>query len=498
DRGRALARREALREQPGGGRGAARRGLPRLSHPQAGEAVRDQRQPLHHRRRADDRLPLGHEVPRDADHDRGPRARRFRHLPADHRRAAAAPAADSRHHRRGPPRPLRRAGAGGVLPGADRARTKGSRGLGLRGLSPPPQPVPGVGVLRGALGPRLHPRRVGAAERGQQADGLLPADDVQAHRSQPAVDRLAFRSDPSAVRRAGSSGVRTRARRSGAHRHRPPRGQVASETATMASLNALRVEAETWLEEVGRARSSAAPGVPDLAPVDAAHREVVSPETARAVGALLASRRAPEQELPRLRVLVRFLEDASLEAVSRRARQSLETSWWRSVPESGLEVSLAETEAALAWTEERSARLQREAAVDRGWESLLPAAQRVQAALAEGASALGAASVPALLDARRERDWPVLDTEAFLRATGDAYRDVLGWAGGEVAPRLGPPPRGDGTLADLDRVWALPGSGGVLEDAADSLRAWIGRLPDAEERARHLRPRTVPVPAAQV
>ena len=266
----------------------------------------------------------------------------------------------------------------------------------------------------------------------------------------------------------------------------------------MASLNALRVEAETWLEEVGRARSSAAPGVPDLAPVDAAHREVVSPETARAVAALLASRRAPEQELPRLRLLVRFLEDASLEAVSRRARQSLETSWWRSAPESGLEVSLAEAEAALAWTEERSARLQREAAVDRGWESLLPAAQRIQAALAEGASALGAASTPGLLDARRERDWPVLDTEAFLRATADAYRDVLGWAVGKVAPRLGPLPRGDATLADLDRVRALPGSGGALEDAVDSLRTWIGRLPDAEERARHLRPRTVPVPAAQV
>ena len=75
----------------------------------------------------------------------------------------------------------------------------------------------------------------------------------------------------------------------------------------MASLNALRGEAEAWLEELGRARSQAAPGTAQLAVVDAAHPEVVSPETARAVGELLASSRVPEHELPRLRILVRFL-----------------------------------------------------------------------------------------------------------------------------------------------------------------------------------------------
>src|SRR5215831_18598606 len=109
----------------------------------------------------------------------------------------------------------------------------------------------------------------------------------------------------------------------------------------MASLNALRLEAEAWLEAVGRVRASVAPTVPDLVPVDTAHRGVVSPETAVAVRSLLASRRAPEQELPRLRVLVRFLEDASLEAVARPARQALEKSWWRSASESGLDLPLA-------------------------------------------------------------------------------------------------------------------------------------------------------------
>ena len=51
----------------------------------------------------------------------------------------------------------------------------------------------------------------------------------------------------------------------------------------MASLNALRADAEAWLEELGRARALAAPGAAQLATVDAAHPEVVSAETARAV-----------------------------------------------------------------------------------------------------------------------------------------------------------------------------------------------------------------------
>jgi len=266
----------------------------------------------------------------------------------------------------------------------------------------------------------------------------------------------------------------------------------------MASLNALRVEAEAWLEEVGRARAKAAPEVASLAALDAAHRETVSPETARAVGALLASERVPEPELPRLRLLVRFLQDASLEAGAREARTALEASRWRSAPESGLDSPLAETEAALARTEERPARLQRASAVDRGWEALLSKAQRVQAELADGASALGAASLPALLDARRDPTWAALDVDAFLRATGDAYRDVLGWALGKVAPRLAPLPRGDATLADLDRVRALPGYAGALEPADEALRAWAAQLPGVAQRSAHIRTRTVPAPAAQV
>ncbi|HEY3586252.1 MAG TPA: hypothetical protein VGK85_03825, partial [Myxococcaceae bacterium] len=196
----------------------------------------------------------------------------------------------------------------------------------------------------------------------------------------------------------------------------------------MASLNALRADAETWLEELGRARAQAAPGAAPLAAVDAAHPEVVSAETARAVGAVLGSSRVPEHELPRLRTLVRFLEDASLEAAAREGHSALEAARWRSAPESGVGAPLVEAEAELVLTDERPARLQREAAVNRGWEGLLARAQRLQSELADGASALGASSVAALLDGRRDPAWPALDLEGFLRTTKDAYRDVLGWA----------------------------------------------------------------------
>src|SRR5215472_10557827 len=113
----------------------------------------------------------------------------------------------------------------------------------------------------------------------------------------------------------------------------------------MASLNALRGDVEAWLEELGRTRAEAAPRVANLAAVDAAHPEVISPDTARAVGTLLSSQRVPESDLPRLRLLARFLEDASLAAAAREARRALEIGRWRSNGEGGLESSLAETEA---------------------------------------------------------------------------------------------------------------------------------------------------------
>ena len=64
----------------------------------------------HHHRRA-----VGHDLPRHADHGRGPRARGVRlHAPDDHG-AAAEEAAPLRHERRGAPRCVRCALAAGVL-----------------------------------------------------------------------------------------------------------------------------------------------------------------------------------------------------------------------------------------------------------------------------------------------------------------------------------------------------------------------------------------------
>ena len=68
------------------------------------------------------RLALGHHVPRHADHDRGPRARRVRRDVPDDDRAAAAAAHPLRDERRGASRRVRRAVAAGGVRRASRAR----------------------------------------------------------------------------------------------------------------------------------------------------------------------------------------------------------------------------------------------------------------------------------------------------------------------------------------------------------------------------------------
>ena len=99
----------------GDGRGPPRRGLRQVPRHEAHRALPDQRPPAHAARRHRQRQPLGHDLPRHADHGRGPRARRVRlHAPDDDRAAAqAAPAL--RDERRGAPRRLRRAQPEGVL-----------------------------------------------------------------------------------------------------------------------------------------------------------------------------------------------------------------------------------------------------------------------------------------------------------------------------------------------------------------------------------------------
>ena len=110
--------------------------------------------PRRHRRG----LPLGHDLPRHADHGGGPGARRLRlHAPDDHRAAAQA-AAPLRHERRGPPRRLRRALAEGVLRGADRRRDARAPAVRVRGRGAHARPVPPAGGV-GAHGHRSEGRR---------------------------------------------------------------------------------------------------------------------------------------------------------------------------------------------------------------------------------------------------------------------------------------------------------------------------------------------------
>jgi hypothetical protein len=250
----------------------------------------------------------------------------------------------------------------------------------------------------------------------------------------------------------------------------------------MSSLNALRREAESWLEGLGSARSSAAPGPADLAAVDRAHPELVDPATAVAIRALLGSEHLAEEQRPRLRLLIRFLEDASARAAARAATDGLERALW--APTLSVEngpPSILEAEAALATTPERAVRLSTEAALDRAWQSLGGWIERREEAMAGAARALGTSGWRTLREQRRGEEKPV-DPVAFLRGTEDAYRDVLGWALGHIAPRLVPWPRGDARLSDLDRVRALPFYPGVLEPRAreEALRAWQTTVLDGD------------------
>ena len=74
----AVDRRQVLRVHPGDGRGPPRRGVRPLPRREADGPLPHQRQPDVAARRHPRRWPLGHHLPRHADHGRGPRARRLR------------------------------------------------------------------------------------------------------------------------------------------------------------------------------------------------------------------------------------------------------------------------------------------------------------------------------------------------------------------------------------------------------------------------------------
>ena len=114
-RDRAVDRREVLRGHAGDGRGPPRRGVRPLPRREAVEPVPINHEPEVAARRHPRRHPLGHHLPRHADHGRGPRARGVRDDAADHQRAVAEEAAPLRDERRGASRRVRCALAAGVL-----------------------------------------------------------------------------------------------------------------------------------------------------------------------------------------------------------------------------------------------------------------------------------------------------------------------------------------------------------------------------------------------
>ena len=131
----AVDRRQVLRGHPGDGRSAPRRGVLQVPRREALGPLPDERPPRASARRHRVRLTLGHDLPRHADHGRGPGAGRLRVHPHDDDRAAVEEAAALCHGGRGSPRSLRRAQPAGVLQGA-RARPSCANARSLRSRRP--------------------------------------------------------------------------------------------------------------------------------------------------------------------------------------------------------------------------------------------------------------------------------------------------------------------------------------------------------------------------
>ena len=89
------------------------------------------------------RLALGHDLPRHAGADRGPRAGRLRVDPRPRQEPARRRGQRLRHAGRGAPRRVRPPRAARLLPAAQRRRARRARGVRRRGLLPHARPLPG-------------------------------------------------------------------------------------------------------------------------------------------------------------------------------------------------------------------------------------------------------------------------------------------------------------------------------------------------------------------
>ena len=138
-------RRQVLRRDPGDGRGAPRRGLLAAAAREVRARLPDHADAEDAARRRAVRLALGHDLPRHAGADRGPRAGRLRVDPRPREEPAGRRGERLRHAGRGAPRRVRPPRAARLLPAAQRGRARRARGVRRRGLLPDARPLPGGG-----------------------------------------------------------------------------------------------------------------------------------------------------------------------------------------------------------------------------------------------------------------------------------------------------------------------------------------------------------------
>src|SRR6059036_3177436 len=202
-----LDRVQVLRREPGDGRGAPRGGLLALSAREALRRVPDQPAPEDAARPDPDRLALGHEVPRHADHDRGARHGGLR-LHAQALPGAAVDRAHTlRHAGRGAARRLRRPLPERLLREPDRRRAARARGVSLRRLPAHARSAPhggrvGGDGLAGGRGPGDRPPLA--------ADAGVPEDAVLEDRAQREAPRPPLALRARALRGARHPPVRER------------------------------------------------------------------------------------------------------------------------------------------------------------------------------------------------------------------------------------------------------------------------------------------------
>jgi hypothetical protein len=262
----------------------------------------------------------------------------------------------------------------------------------------------------------------------------------------------------------------------------------------MASLLALEEEVEAFFSESAQAAADAALGrTPraDVAALERAHPEVVSLETVAALEAAVESPRTLEAHKARLVGLLPFVRRSSVEAKARPALDALEAARRATtVHAAGTARPLLGAWAAVA----EEADTQRRAALARATAEaevgLLAAVQRRWEAVHSAGGSLP------------EGPGPALEAEAteFLRATEDAFRDVLAFGLKRLDVALRPLPHGDAGLQELLRLAHSPRPGAFPQaERLGVLRRWLteaGLTLEAEGRVSVEEASTAGLPSA--